>query len=104
MGPLFGKLWMRIHHRKDSFNDAEMQASMVVMGELMLAEFVATALMVIGLACLMRAIPQYSGVQTAFLIWIAFVLPTMTSTVIWGADTRKYMATKIAVSRIRLVS
>jgi hypothetical protein len=67
---------------------------------LMVAEFIATALMVIGLACIIRAIPQYSGVMNAALIWLAFVLPTMTSSVIWGSDPKKYMATKIAVSSV----
>jgi hypothetical protein len=70
------------------------------MWKLMVIEFVAILLMVIGLACVVRAIPQYSGMMTAFMLWLAFVLPTMTSTVIWGADTKKYMATKIAVSSI----
>jgi hypothetical protein len=103
-GPLFGKLWMRIHHGKDSFNAKEMAEATKGMWKLMVTEFVATGLMVIGLACVIRAIPAYSGMQTAFMLWLSFVLPTMASTVIWGADTKKYMATKIAVSSIgRLV-
>jgi hypothetical protein len=99
-GPLFGKLWMRIHHGKDSFNAQEMAEATKGMWKLMVTEFVATLLMVIGLACVVRAIPAYSGMMTAFMLWLAFVLPTMSSTVIWGADTKKYMATKIAVSSI----
>lgn len=99
-GPIFGKLWMRIHHGKDSFNTKEMQESMKGMWKLMVTEFVATLLMVIGLACVVREIPEYSPMQTAFMVWLAFVLPTMTSTVIWGADTKKYMCTKIAVSSV----
>jgi hypothetical protein len=71
-----------------------------VCGNSWVTEFVATFLMVIGLACVIRAIPAYSGMQTAFMLWLAFVLPTMASTVIWWADTKKYMATKIAVSSI----
>ena len=46
-GPLFGKLWMRIHHGKDSFNAKEMQESMKGMWKLMVSEFVATFLMVV---------------------------------------------------------
>ena len=99
-GPLFGKLWMRIHHGKDSFNATEMQEAMVGMWKLMLAEFIATFLMVITLSFLVEILPTYSGIHLAFLVWIGFVLPTMISTVIWGADTKKYMATKIAVSSI----
>jgi glycerol uptake facilitator-like aquaporin len=100
-GPLFGKLWMRIHHGKDSFNAKEMEESMKGMWKLMLAEFVATFLMVMTLAFLMKIVPSnYSGMHIAFLVWIGFVLPTMTSTVIWGADVKKYMCTKIAVSSV----
>ena len=99
-GPLFGKLWMRIHHGKDSFNEAEMQESMKDMWKLMVAEFIATGLMVMHLAVLIEIIPSFSGMHLAFFVWIGFVLPTMTSTVIWGADTKKYMVTKIAVSSI----
>jgi hypothetical protein len=99
-GPLFGKLWMRIHHGDKQFNEAEMAKLMVGMWKLMLAEFVATLFMVMTLAFLVEILPTYSGMHLAFLVWIGFVLPTMTSTVIWGGDVKKYMATKIAVSSI----
>jgi hypothetical protein len=99
-GPLFGKLWMRIHHGKDSFNEAEMQDSMKGMWKLMVAEFIATGLMVMHLAVLIEIVPSFSGMHLVFFVWIGFILPTMASTVIWGVDTKRYMATKIAVSSI----
>ncbi len=99
-GPIFGKLWMRIHHGTDTFNDTEMKKAMKGMWKSMLIEFIAGLLMVIGLACIIRAIPQYSGIQTAFMIWLSFVLTTMTSTVIWGNDAKKWMCTKVAISSI----
>ena len=98
--PLFGKLWMRIHHGKDSFNAKEMEESMKGMWKLMLAEFVATFLMVMTLAFLIKMLPDMSGMHIAFLVWFGYVLPTMTSTIIWGADAKKYMCTKIAVSSV----
>ena len=97
---LFGKLWMKIHHGKDSLNDAEMKKAIEGMWKIMFAEFVATFFMVVTLAFLIEMLPSFSGVHIAFLVWIGFVLPTMTSTVIWGADSKRYMATKIAVSSI----
>ena len=104
-GPIFGKLWMRIHHGKDTFNDAEKKKAMEGMWKLMVTEFVVSLLMIIGLACIIRAIPQYSAMQTTFMVWLSFVLTTMTSTVIWGADAKKWMCTKIAVASIgRLIS
>jgi hypothetical protein len=82
-GPLFGKLWMRIHHGKDSFNAKEMAEATKGMWKLMVIEFVATGLMVISIACLVRAIPSMPGWQIALMVWVGFVLPTMASTVIW---------------------
>ena len=99
-GPLFGKLWMRINHVAKQFSKAEMAKLMVGMWRIMLAEFIATFFMVMTLAFLIEILPTYSSIHLAFLVWIGFVLPTMASTVIWGADTKRYMATKIAVSSI----
>lgn len=82
-GPIFGKLWMKIHHGDKKFSEAEMKESMKGMWKLLVTEFIASLLMTIGLACVIRAIPQYSAVQNAFMLWISFVLPVMTSTVIW---------------------
>lgn len=64
----------------------------------MLTEFVASALMVIGLACIIVAIPGYSGMRNAVMLWLAFVLPTLMSTVIWGGDAKRWMCTKIAIT------
>ncbi len=99
-GPLFGKLWMRIHHGKDTFTDAEMKKAMVGMWKLMLAEFVASFIMVMTLAFLIEMLPTMSGMHVAFLVWFGYVLPTMTSTVVWGGDAKKWMCTKIVVSSI----
>lgn len=103
-GPLFGKIWMRIHHGDKVPSDAQMKMMMEGMWKLMVAELVATFLMVVGLACVIRAIPEYNPMQTAFMVWLAFVLPTMTSTVIWGNDAKKWMCAKVAISSVcRLV-
>ena len=98
-GPIFGKLWMRIHHGKDTFSDAEMKKQMVGMWKIMLTEFLATLIMIIGLACIIRVMPpEYSGMHTAFMVWLAFIVTTLTSNTIWGNDAKKWMVTKIAVS------
>ena len=99
-GPIFGKLWMRIHHGKDTFNDAEKRKAMEGMWKIMLAEFVATFFMVVTLAFLIEMLPDMSGIHIAFLVWIGYVLPTMTSTVIWWGDAKKWMSTKIAVASV----
>lgn len=97
-GPLFGKLWMKIHHGDKKFTNAENKKMIEGMWKLMLIEFIMSLLMIIGLACIVRAIPQYSGIQTAFLVWLAFILPTLTSSILWGNDEKKWMCKKIAVT------
>lgn len=62
-GPLFGKLWMKIHHGDSVPSAEEMKKMTQGMWKLLLTEFVATLLMIISLACLVKAISQYSGVQ-----------------------------------------
>lgn len=44
---LFGKLWMRIHHGKDVLTPAEIKESDTGLPIIMVAEFVATLLIVI---------------------------------------------------------
>jgi hypothetical protein len=99
-GPIFGKLWMKIHHGDKKFTDAEIKKSMDGMWKLMAAEFVATLLMVMTLDFLMKMIPSFSGMHLAFLVWFGYVLPTMISTVVWGGDKKEWMFTKIALSSI----
>lgn len=99
-GPLFGKIWMRIHHGDKKMSDEDMKKSMEGLWKIMIAEFIATFFMIIGLACIIRAIPTFPPMLAAAMIWLAFVLPTMTSTVIWGNDPKKVMCTKITLSSI----
>ena len=104
-GPLFGKLWQRIHHGDKKISEEAMKKMMEGMWKLMLAEFIATLLMVIGLACVIRAIPTFPPMLTAAMIWLAFILPTMTSTILWGNDPKKWMGMKVVISSTcRLVS
>lgn len=97
-GPIFGKIWMKIHHGDKTFSDEENKKIMEWMWKLMLTEFVMSLLMIIGLACVIRAIPEYSWIQTAFMIWLAFILPTLASSVIWWGDKREWMCAKIAIT------
>lgn len=96
-GPIWGKIWMRIHHGDKGMSDAEMKNAMKGMWKLLVTEFAATALMIVGLACIIGAIPEFSGVRNAFMIWLAFVMPAGVSVVLWGNDAKKYMCTKIAL-------
>lgn len=59
-GPLFGKIWMKIHHGEKKFSDAEMKKLMEGMWKIMLAELIATLLIIISLAYLIEVIPSMS--------------------------------------------
>ena len=96
-GPLlFGNIWMRIHgHDKKSL--AEQKKGMEGMWKLMVSEVISTFLMMVGLACIIRAIPEYSGVQNTLMVWLAFVLPMSVSNIIWGGDKKSDMPIKITI-------
>jgi hypothetical protein len=68
------------------------------MWKIMLAEIVSTALIIISLACIMKAIPEYSWYQNSIMIWAGLLLPMSISNIIWGNDKKEWMLAKIAVS------
>jgi hypothetical protein len=104
-GPIFGKIWMRIHHGDKKISDVEMQKMMQGMWKLMVTELIACGLMVIAIACLVSAIPTMPGWQIGLMAWVGFVLPMSASNVIWGWDKREWMLSKIAlVTGYRLIA
>lgn len=96
-GPFFGKIWKRIHN-VDCDNKKQMKEMMKGIWKIMVSELVSTFLIMTGLACVINAIPEYTGVQNAFMIWLAFVLPITVSNVIWGNDKKSDMVTKVAIT------
>ena len=102
--PLFGKIWMRIHH-KTTLTKVQEQEMMKGMRKLMLTEFIASFLNTIALACLVAAIPSMAGRRIGLMIWVGFVLPMTASNVIRGNDDRSWMPSKIALAAgYRLIS
>lgn len=94
----FGNTWMRIHFGKTDLTEAEIKRAMESMTIIMIVEFIATFFMVMTLDFLMQILPGFAPWHVAFLVWIGFVLPSMISTVIWGADAKKWMTQKILIS------
>lgn len=102
--PLFGKIWMRIHH-KTTLTKAQEQEMMKGMRKLMLTEFVASLLITIALACIVAAISTMPGRKVGLMVWVGFVLPMTASNIIRGNDDRKWMPMKIALAAgYRLIS
>ena len=97
-GPIFGKIWMRIHHGEKKFTDEEMKNAAAGMWKLLVAELISNFVMVATLAFLIAVLPSYSGMYLGFLVWIGFVLPTIVSSTIWGNDSKKWMTPKILIS------
>lgn len=68
-GPIFGKLWQRIHHGDKKVSDEEMKVLMKGMWKLMIPEFIATFMIMNTLAYLIKIFPNVSGMQVAFMVW-----------------------------------
>lgn len=67
------------------------------MWKLMVSEFAATLMMTIGLVLVIKSMPSYSGIESAIMVWLTFVLPMSVSNIIWGGDKKSDMANKIAI-------
>jgi Protein of unknown function (DUF1761) len=96
-GPFFGNQWRQMHGL-DCLDEVQKKKMMTGIWKIMVSELIATFFIMVGLACIIRAIPEYSGVQNAFMIWLAFILPLTVSNVIWGGDKREYMVSKIMIT------
>ena len=97
-GPIFGKVWMKIHHA-DKLSKEEMQKAMKGSWKLMLGEFILTFVISYFLYLIVRQCSTLiSALDTTFYIWLGFVLPTAVSSVLWGNDDRKVMLKKVAIS------
>ncbi len=94
---LFGKTWMKIHHA----DPKEMSMSMKSMWKFFLTEFVLTFIINFFLyIVIMQSTSLMFASVTVLLLWLGFILPTITSSVLWGNDNKKYMVKKIALSSV----
>lgn len=95
-GPLFGRLWGKIHGF-DKLPKA-VQAKMVKeMGPFYAIQFVVTVLTSIALYILVALLPEFSPYMIALLIWIGFIVPANVSSVLFGGTDGKWVIKKMAV-------
>lgn len=103
-GPLFGKMWMKIHHGEHILSKWEMEEMKKGMAILLVSELVATFVMMMTLAFLIKMLPWFSGMHIALMVWIGFILPMTVSNVLWWAEKKKMMLPKIILaSSYRLI-
>lgn len=96
-GPIFGKIWMKIHHKEPLTQDQEKEL-MKWMRKLMLTEFMVSVLITITMAYLIITLPTIPWRKIWLIIWLWFILPQSASNVIRWNDDRKWMCTKIALT------
>lgn len=60
-GPLFGKQWMRIHGM-DTMSEKDKKDMMRGVWKIMLAELIATAAIMIGIARMIAVAPEFGGI------------------------------------------
>ncbi len=97
-GPLFGKVWMKIHHGDKTLSNWEMESMKKWMVILMFIELLATFIIMMTLAFLTKMLPGFSGMHIGFLVWLGFILPMNVSNTLWWNDKKKMMLLKILVS------
>ena len=96
-GPLFGKRWMKATgmDTMDPIKQKEMQKKSM---PLYLVQFALALFQAFVLAWYVGTLNSISsGVHTAFSIWLAFIIPTLASSVMWTADNGKVKWTKFVL-------
>ena len=95
-GPLFGKLWGRIHGFDKLSKDV--QDKMVkAMAPFYGIQFLVTVMTTVVLAILIENLPDWNVLVLALFLWLGFVLPAQVSAVIFGGTEGKWIAPKIAL-------
>lgn len=88
-GPLFGKKWMAVMNA-EKMSEAEKKKMMKDSWKLYSIQFLLTLFELYVLAWYVGTLSgMSSGIHTAFSIWLAFLVPTLAGSAMWGGDTKK---------------
>ncbi|MCC6290991.1 DUF1761 domain-containing protein [Candidatus Nomurabacteria bacterium] len=87
-GPLFGKKWLEIvgASEVDLETRRQMQKSA---GPLYVVQFFLTLFQVLVLAILVNNANAFSGISVSFLVWAAFIMPTVAGCAMWTSEPSK---------------
>ena len=97
-GPLFGKLWMKIHWADGKIPKKVAEEAAKGLWKLLIPEVAACFAMVTALAYAVSENPDVPGYLVGLFVWAGFVLPTYVTATLWGNDDRKWMCAKIVLS------
>jgi hypothetical protein len=95
-GPIFGKLWGKIHGF-DKLPKETQQKLMQQMGPFYALQALVTLITVFVLALFISYLPLWNAYAMAGFFWIGFVVPTQFSAVIFGGTEGKWIAPKLAL-------
>lgn len=94
--PIFGKIWGQIHGF-DKLSKKEQAAAQKQMMPLIGVQFLITILSAFGLTYLIQALPSNNAYALGLLVWLAFMVPTQASAVIFGGTEPRWVGTKTAI-------
>lgn len=95
-GPVFGKLWGRIHGF-DKLSKETQQKMMGEMGPFYGLQLLVTVVTTVVLAIFINNLPSWNPYGMAFFFWLGFVVPAQVSAVIFGGTPKEWITKKIAV-------
>ncbi|MBP9817900.1 DUF1761 domain-containing protein [Candidatus Shapirobacteria bacterium] len=93
-GPLFGKIWGKIHGF-DKLPKEVQEKMMKMMGPTYAIQFLVTVVTTIVLAIFMANQPAWNAYAMAGIFWLGFVVPAQVSAVMFGRDEKKWMVKKV---------
>jgi len=101
---IFGKKWMRIMG-VSSLSKEELQKIQKEMLPFYGLQLLLTITSTVFLGLFSHLLPTASALSLAGIIWLAFIMPTQVSGVIWGSTAKKYWLAQILImTSIQLLS
>lgn len=97
-GPIFGKRWMALNNLPELSTDPVVRKEqMKHMYPAYIIQFLLSFFQVFILYTYVQQVQGFSGVENAFLICIAFVVPTLATASMWNGDTRGVQIQKFLI-------
>ncbi len=94
---MFGKKWMNIMG-SNHLNKEELKKLQKSMTPFYALQLVLTVLTNTFLFLFLRFLPTPSSLYVVFIVWIAFIMPTQISSVLWGNTPKKQWLPQILIA------